>query len=176
MNITEEYDEEVTDCFRNNSGKLRGFLINMGARADLADEIVNYSFIQLRRHWEQVRTGRPDLYLYPVARNALAHARDRDRKRTRSEQFAWSPPDGNVLDPTTGLIERLALLWALNELPRRELEAVVLRYYIGFNVAEAAQIMGDISEGAVKRYAFDGLQKLRRLLTDEPDPSGAEAR
>src|SRR5205809_944994 len=111
MNTTEEYDEEVTDFFRNYSGRLHGFLINMGASADFADEIVNYSFVQLRRHWEQVRTGRADLYLYPVARNALAHACDRDRRLAAREKFTWSPPDGHVLDPTTGLIDRLALRW-----------------------------------------------------------------
>jgi RNA polymerase sigma factor (sigma-70 family) len=176
MNVTEEYDEEVTDFFKQYSGKLRGFLINMGASRHLAEEIVNFSFVQLRLHWGKVRAGRPDLYLYPIARNALNDARNRDRKRTAREEFTWSPPDTRVLDPTTGLIDRLTLRWALNDLPRREQEAVVLRYYIGFNVAETARIMDNISEGAVKRYASDGLQKLRRRLEDEPDTSGAERR
>lgn len=171
MSESDEYDEEVTALFRRYQGRLRGFLINIGAAHD-ADDIVTFAFMQLRRHWPRLRTGRADLYLHRVALNELT----RRRKCAPREDPRWDPPETPTVDPSTGLIDRLALRWALNQLPSREKEAVTLRHYGGLNVAETAAVMGEISEGAVKRYTYDGLRKLRKLLQDQADAGEAENR
>jgi RNA polymerase sigma factor (sigma-70 family) len=163
MTESDKHDEEVTALFRKYQGRLRGFLINVGAAHDVADDIVIFAFTQLRRHWARLRTGRPDLYLHRVALNDLT----RRQRRARREEPCWDPPEIPVMDPCTGLVDRLALRWALGQLPDRERQAVTLRHSAGLNVAETAEVMGEISEGAVKRYTSDGLRKLRKLLQDQ---------
>jgi RNA polymerase sigma-70 factor (sigma-E family) len=52
---------------------------------------------------------------------------------------------------------------ALGTLPRRQREAVILRYYADLSEAETAAAMG-ISQGAVKTHTFRGLTALRGKL------------
>jgi DNA-directed RNA polymerase specialized sigma24 family protein len=69
--------------------------------------------------------------------------------------------------------DREAIRWALLGLTEREREAVLLRYYVGCDVGETSMIMGDIAPGTVKRYAFDGRQKLFRALGADDEEGGA---
>jgi len=170
MNRDDEYDEKVTVLFRRYHGRLRGFLINVGAAPDVADDVVNFAFMQLRRRWAGLRTGRADLCLHRVALNNLS----RRQKSAMREELRWDPPETPVIDTSANLIDRLVLRWALGQLPSREREAVTLRHYMGFNIAETAMIMDGISEGAVKRYTSDSLRKLRKLLQDGTGTGDAE--
>jgi RNA polymerase sigma-70 factor (sigma-E family) len=65
------------------------------------------------------------------------------------------------------LLERSAVLAALRKLPRGQREAVVLRYYGGLSLAEAAATMG-IPPGAVKRHISRAMAALRSVLEREP--------
>jgi RNA polymerase sigma-70 factor (sigma-E family) len=63
------------------------------------------------------------------------------------------------------LLESAALLAALKTLPKRQREAVVLRYCCDQSEAETAHLMG-VSPGAVKAYASRGLAALRIELEE----------
>jgi RNA polymerase sigma factor (sigma-70 family) len=52
---------------------------------------------------------------------------------------------------------------ALRDLPGRQREAIVLRYYAGLSEAEIAGAMG-ISRGAVKSHTARGMAALRAEL------------
>jgi RNA polymerase sigma-70 factor (sigma-E family) len=62
--------------------------------------------------------------------------------------------------------ERIVMLEALGQLPKRQRAAVVLRFFSDLNVATVAELMG-CSEGTVKSQTARGLDKLRDLV-DEP--------
>jgi len=55
------------------------------------------------------------------------------------------------------------VLDALRELPERQREVLVLRYYLDLTEARIAETLG-ISRGAVKSHAFRGVAALRPLL------------
>ena len=55
------------------------------------------------------------------------------------------------------------VLAALRRLPRRQREAVVLRYYLDMPAAEIAATMG-ISQGSVRSATSRALEALGRLL------------
>jgi RNA polymerase sigma factor (sigma-70 family) len=61
------------------------------------------------------------------------------------------------------LMERSAVVAALQRLSRRQREVVVLRYYAELSEAEIARMMG-ISQGAVKTHAARALSALRGVL------------
>src|SRR5512143_1312879 len=62
------------------------------------------------------------------------------------------------------LVERAAVVRALRELPRRQREAIVLRYYGDLTEADAAVVMG-CGVGSVKAYTSRGLTALADKLT-----------
>jgi RNA polymerase sigma factor (sigma-70 family) len=61
--------------------------------------------------------------------------------------------------------QREAVLEALRALPRRQREAVVLRYYGDLSEAQTAAAMG-CSTGAVKSHTSRAMAALRPLLED----------
>jgi len=80
--------------------------------------------------------------------------------------------DHNALEPASGRpgagadLDRRNGVCALRALPDRQLEAVVLRNYMGLSEQHAAWAMG-ISVGAVKAHLARGMASLARPL--QPD-------
>ncbi|MFI6595431.1 sigma-70 family RNA polymerase sigma factor [Nonomuraea sp. NPDC050536] len=62
--------------------------------------------------------------------------------------------------------EHRELLAALDRLPRRQREALVLRYWLDLSEREIAQAMG-VSSGSVKTHASRGLAALGKALKEE---------
>jgi RNA polymerase sigma factor (sigma-70 family) len=62
-------------------------------------------------------------------------------------------------------VQREAVVHALQQLPRRQREAVVLRYYGDLSEAQTASAMG-CSVGAVKSHTSRAMAALRPLLED----------
>ena len=60
---------------------------------------------------------------------------------------------------------------ALGTLPPRQRAILVLRFLVDRSVDEVAQIL-DIAPGTVKSQTHDGLNALRRLLGQPPEPPG----
>jgi RNA polymerase sigma-70 factor (ECF subfamily) len=120
----------------------------------------------LARAWERSDRGEEitDLpaWVMRVALN-LANSRWRrlraeGRARERLAHAEGPPPPDDRVD-----IER-----ALEGLPRREREVTVLRYYLGFDVAETAQALG-VSDGTVKTLLFRARHELAAALGEHDD-------
>jgi RNA polymerase sigma factor (sigma-70 family) len=73
------------------------------------------------------------------------------------------PDAASAEEGAYSLVERAAVVQALRELPRRQREAVVLRYYADMSEAAAAAVMG-CSVGSVKAYTSRGLSALSTKL------------
>ena len=63
-----------------------------------------------------------------------------------------------------GLIERLALRAALDTLPEREREVLLLRYYRGMTQVQTARIVG-VSQVQVSRLERKALGRLREVMS-----------
>ncbi len=167
MTLGEDYDDEITAFYRKHVGRVRGFLINLGTDPGLADEIADDAFLGARRHWKKVRCfDQPEGYVFKIARN------ERSRRQVKLDGKARDlcpDPSAQRQQSQHGLAEEVAdravVREALQQLPLRQREAVTLRDVEGFSVDATAEIMG-ITEGAVKRYTFQGRQTLRLLLAE----------
>lgn len=62
-----------------------------------------------------------------------------------------------------GLVERLALRAAIEQLPERERQVLLLRYYRGMTQAVAARVLG-VSQVQVSRLERRGVERLRQEL------------
>lgn len=90
--------------------------------------------------------------------SVLRHLRVAQRHASRTETPA------TVADPYDAF-ERNTMVAALRNLPRREREAVVLRYYADLSVQGTADAM-QVSAGAVKAYTSRALTRLAELLRE----------
>ncbi len=71
-----------------------------------------------------------------------------------------------VSDPAEEVVLRQALAAALQRLPRRQREVIVLRYLVGLSEAEVAAVL-DISHGTVKTHLRRGIAGLRRDMDQD---------
>jgi RNA polymerase sigma-70 factor (sigma-E family) len=94
-------------------------------------------------------------------------ARSSLRRRIVARKHAPRPmPDApSAEEGAYAQVERAAVVKALRNLPRRQREAVVLRYYGDLSEATAASVMG-VSVGAVKSYTSRGLAALAEALEE----------
>jgi RNA polymerase sigma-70 factor (ECF subfamily) len=120
-----------------------------------ADDIAAEAMARLWAHWPRVgRADWVDGWALRVTTN-LAIDRARRRARTDAPRVSEDPSDAAVL--------RLALTAALAKLPRRQREAVTLRYLTDLSEVEVAHALG-ISAGSVKTHLHRGLATLRMRL------------
>jgi RNA polymerase sigma-70 factor (sigma-E family) len=146
-----------------------GFLLT-GDQAT-AEDLVQTTLLRTFVHWKKARQA-PKAYANQILLNLV---RDRWRQLARRRLRAGLTADEGSVDasdqaegPINQYVERDAMLRALNALPDRQRDVLVLRFYLDQTVAETATILG-IPEGTVKSTVSRAVERLRGLL--EPDDS-----
>lgn len=126
------------------------------AAEDLVQEALERTYVR----WRRVRTTNPTAY----ARRIMANLNtDRWRKHRREVLSDTLPEQGA---PRVHHDSRhLDLVNALQQLPPRERECVVLRHYLDLSEQLAAETLG-VSGGTVKSSTSRGLAKLRVMLLE----------
>ena len=131
-----------------------------------AEEVVQESFVAMHRGWHRLReTDKALAYLRQAvvnrSRSVLRHRLVVEKNVQNAPPDMPSAEHGAFL-----LLERDAVIAALRDLPARQREAIVLRYYAELSEAEIADTMG-ISRGAVKSHTARGMAALRAALEQE---------
>ena len=126
-----------------------------------AENVVQESFVAMHGRWHRLLDQERALtYLRKSvvnrSRSVPRHHEIADRDTSLS-----TGPDGSCGGASP--LENPALAAALGALPRRQHEALVLRYYQDLSEAQIASAMG-ITPGAVHRYAAQGRSALRARL------------
>jgi RNA polymerase sigma-70 factor (sigma-E family) len=120
------------------------------------EDVVQEAYVRVYRSWGRLDDHNKALaYLRQTVVNL---ARSALRRRLVSARLAPRPSDHSP-DPAYATVERDALVRALRTLPRRQREALVLRYYGDLTEAQTAEVMG-CGLGSVKAYASRGLATL----------------
>ena len=147
----------------NHRRMLRTARLLAGGDAHWAEDLVQTALTKLYVHWKRVsKTDDSRQYADRVLLNAFLDERRRMWRRRESSTavLADAAPDVYA-DPD----DRMVLLRALAQMPRRQRAVLVLRYFADLDVAGAAQLMG-CSEGTVKSQTARGLDKMRDLVGD----------
>ncbi|MCD2186256.1 SigE family RNA polymerase sigma factor [Actinomycetospora sp. SF1] len=132
-----------------------------------AEDVVQEAFTGLHRHWSRLRDENAALgYL----RTAVVNG-SRSVLRRRRTAREYTPPhtaDARSAESLAMLsAEHQAVVSALSQLPRRQREVLVLRYYGGLSEAEIAEATG-ISRGTVKSTASRGLDAISKIVGGTP--------
>ena len=127
-----------------------------------AEDVVQEAFIRVHRVLDGGTVRSPLPYLRQTVINL---ARSEVRRRLVRLRHAPRPmPDAaSAEEGAYAAISRQEVIRALRRIPRRQREAVVLRYWADLPEAEIAELMG-ISTGAVKGYISRALSRLGLLL------------
>lgn len=128
------------------------------------DDLLQETWISVWTHLPRFDPrGRFSTWLFQIALN---HCRDharrdrvRDRFRTEAGRGPAPAPEASPEDRT----EARRVLAAIEELPDRCKEVLLLRYYQGFSEKETAEIL-DCPPGTVKSRLHQAVRDLRRRL------------
>lgn len=135
---------------------------------ELAEEVVQDSFVAVHGRWNSLRDPHQGLaYLRRTVVNRAHSARRRRGVEQRHLQVSVPEPQAPGADEALDVSEqRQRVLAALQALPRRQREVLVLRHYADLDEAGVAATLG-ISRGAVKSHAHRGAARLRELLQED---------
>ena len=129
--------------------------------ATLAEEVVQDAFVGLHRSWPRLRD--PERAAAYLTRSAVNGARSAYRRSATARRRAHLLVVPDLPDPADDVADQVSVLSALAELPDRQREVLVLRYYDDLPESAIAEALG-ISAGAVKTHASRGLAALRPRL------------
>jgi RNA polymerase sigma-70 factor (ECF subfamily) len=134
-----------------------------------AEDILQDVFFKLYRNWVHISTCENlCAWITRVVTNAsIDLLRSRKTRATTAgpAPLAQLPASGDA--PGKALEDREfdeKLRSALDELPAREMAALVLFDHEGLKAKEVGRILG-LSDGAVRRYVFEGRRKVKEILT-----------
>jgi RNA polymerase sigma-70 factor (sigma-E family) len=159
----EEHDAAVVRLYEEEYGRLvqlaRLLLRDPGG----AEEVVQEAFARLYARWPRLRD---EAGAAAYARSMVCNlARDRLRRRRLAGREPAAPRPIPADDPAVAGDLRRSVSSALDALPQRQRQSLVLRYWADLTQREIADALG-ISEGSVKRHLHRGLTALATSLED----------
>jgi len=162
---TWDADEAVTRLFGAHYRQLVRFAALLLRDRGRAEEIVQDAYVGLHARWWRLRD--PDKALAYLRASVVNRSRSALRQLKVVDRHAQArrplPEAPNAEARAFGALEHPAVVAALQRLPARQGEALVLRYYVDLSEAEIAEAMG-VSRGAVKSHVSRGVAALGAAL------------
>ena len=159
-------DEALADLYRDHSRWLLGLVEALVGDRATAEDVVQEAFVRMHRAWPRLRDrDRAVGYLRTtalnVARSGFRRRMVAVRHRPPAERDAGGADEGVVLRE-----EQRSVIDALRQLPARQRECLVLRFYGELSESEIATTLG-ISNNSVKTHTRRGLAALEIRLGPE---------
>lgn len=161
-------DEGVEAFCRRMSPRLVGSLLLQCGQRPVAEDIAQEALARAWERWDAVsEMTNPEGWVFRVAFNLASS----QRRRARAERRATSRLSSTRLPAHSDAEDKVVLREALDALPLRQRQAIVLRHYAQFSVAETADVMR-CAQGTVKALTSQAIASLRRAGADlvEHDP------
>jgi RNA polymerase sigma-70 factor (ECF subfamily) len=152
------YDRYFTQIYRFAYSRVR----DQSLAEDLTSEVF---FKALRNMNRYTYAGHPfSSWLYQIALNAVAdHYRGQRGELELEDATSGGTPSGAVVDEVVRR-DRSRRIWsAIDQLPKQQRAALILKFAEDRKIDEIAQILGK-SSGAVKLLLHRGVERLRKEL------------
>jgi RNA polymerase sigma factor (sigma-70 family) len=133
-----------------------------------AEDLVQEAFIRLSRSAHKIEDPRKAAaYLRSIVLNL---ARDENRRGLVSlrHRLPFDDSQASVEDTVVIAEDHQQIVDALRELPRRQRDCLILRYYDELGIDDIAETL-DISRNSVKSHLTRGMRALERLVSDEAE-------
>ena len=178
--MEQEYEIRLWSAYREGDKDALGTLaerhyrtlirygLKFGVEQTIVEDCIQNIFLFLWQNRNRINTtGSVKFYLLKSLRHALLHYRDEQRRFSRvdQEEWEWSFPD--QFNTESHLIEQESFAAIVSQLqaqlaalPKREREAIYLRFYENLEVHEIADIMG-INRQSVSNFLQKALGRIR---------------
>ena len=156
----------LTTIFREHHLELIRMALFIVGDRPTAEDVVQDAFVAVHRRLDRLRDPRDTL---PYIRTAVINGcRGVLRRRAIARRFGgtYEPPIWSAESAALLGEDRREVFLALRSLPRRQREALVLRYYLDLSEAEIAEAMG-VSRGTVKSTTSRALAALAGKLGED---------
>jgi RNA polymerase sigma-70 factor (sigma-E family) len=155
-------DAAFAEYYATRAEVMRGTAYLLCGDWHRAEDLVQAAFTKLYLAWERVsRHEVLDAYV----RRIIIHSYLDQRRRGWWFRERVSDALPESAGRTDHADDRVVLLRALEQVPRRQRAVLVLRYWADLPVEEVARLL-DCAPGTVKSQAARGLQTLRGLVPD----------
>jgi RNA polymerase sigma-70 factor (sigma-E family) len=155
---------EVTALYQAHALSLTRLAYVMLGDRPAAEDVVQEAFLGLYKRWSQLRdtASAPGYLRASVLNGCRMVLRSRARRDDRAAgELLWESAEATALVGE----EHRHLLLAIQALPPRQRETLVLRYYLDLSEEEIARSMG-IRRGTVKSTMSRGLAALGRRMQE----------
>jgi RNA polymerase sigma-70 factor (sigma-E family) len=150
------------DLYRAESARTTRLAFLLTGDRHLAEDLMQEAFVRVGSRLRHVDPATFGPYVRKTVVNLV-----RSHYRRASVQAKYAPHAREAQDESGADTDTRAELWgALQQLPARQREAIVCRYYLDMTEAETARTLG-ISLGTVKSSTSRGLSALRAVLERE---------
>lgn len=147
-------DEALAAVCEREYPRLVGLLALRVGDRHVAEELAQDALAELCRRWPGV--DRPAAWLTTVALN---RSKSWLRRKFAEQRAYRRHGPGEQSQPAPDTAAAITVRAAVSQLPRRQQEALILRFYEGLSVAETAEAMG-CAEGNVKALCHRALRRL----------------
>lgn len=135
-----------------------------------AEDAVAEAMTKVWRQWDKGRVDDVGPYLRRAVVNQV-RSRGRRKVLERREAGKRHGDARGVRLHDEDIADRDEIWRALNELPPRQRQTIVLRYYEDLSEADTAEILG-VSVGTVKSQVSRGIARMRDLVGEPTAPEG----
>ena len=171
-----ERDEIVTRLFDEHYRglcRLAGLLLGDSAGAE---EVVQEAFLRTFSGWWRVRY--PERAQWYLRKSVVNLCRSRLRRRSteeRGNRVTWSGDRSEDRSEDHSTDDAMTLVTLVRQLPQRQRDAVILRYYEDLPEAEIARVLG-CAVGTVKSQLAKARTTLAKGVDRDLDPRSGESR
>lgn len=161
---TPDISPELTELYNNHARELGRIAFLLTSSMQDAEDVVAEVFLKIVERYDLRNIDEPLAFLRAAVVNK---SRSMLRHRTVHDRALPKLAPGRVGDSTSESVleaaESSVVIQALKQLPIRQRQAIVLRYYVDLSEREIAAAMG-LRPGSVKSHTSRGLATLKRVL------------
>jgi RNA polymerase sigma-70 factor (ECF subfamily) len=165
------YQERFEEWVSDHGKAVRGFLLVLVRRADVADDLCQEVFCRAWQGRERyAEQGKTRAYLLQIANRLVVDRGRKNEPQTNLEDDAWKAcePQSAVPDPSQAAVqnEQVRMLHAaLDRLAPMQQRVLLLRYYGQMEFQEIAETLKTPLNTALS-HCRRGLETLRKLLVE----------
>lgn len=154
-----EADRAVTEMYQTQYCSLVRLTTLLTGNTRAAEKVVQDSFVDMHRSWSRLQDQ--DRALSYLRRSVVIRSRSVPRSPDGAQAVATAAQDEAAGQATDGQPDSDSIIAAIWELPPRQREAVVFRFYLGLPEGQIASAMG-ISPGAVRAHTARAVAALEK--------------